>query len=487
MSNFNAWSLPAPMLKALVAMKFETPTPIQAQAIPIALMGKDIIGCAQTGTGKTAAFCIPLLARMVDKPNTTALILTPTRELAAQISEVLRKLTNFMPEMRTTLLIGGAAMGPQMRSLHKKPRIVIATPGRLMDHLRRRSLTLKLVDVLVLDEADRMLDMGFAPQLEEIQDHLPEDRQTMLFSATIPGNIKRLAANYLRNPEQISVGPVAMPAPKIIHSVLQTTHGAKNNLLMDELNKREGSVLIFAKTKHGTDRLADYLLDTGYSVTRIHGDRSQAQRDSAVNGFRQGSYRILVATDVVARGLDVPHIAHVINYDLPMCPEDYVHRIGRTARAGAEGHAVCLLTPADRGLWRRIARMYNYEVGDLKAFPREANSSSRDGRGGGARRSFSNEPSRRPRSGGPVRRYEQDRPVRFNRREEGGAAPQNRQVLGLGGEGQSSQRPLRGRFTPRGGGATSQRPERPGGRFASGGKSRSSFRSAGPRRQSAQD
>lgn len=343
--------------KSLQTMKFENPTPIQAKAIPVALMGKDILGCAQTGTGKTAAFGIPLVESLIADPGSMALVLAPTRELALQIIEVLRKLAANVAHTPSVLLIGGASMRDQYTQLRRNPRIVVATPGRLMDHLRRKSISLQKVKTLVLDEADRMLDMGFAPQLDEILEHLPEERQTFLFSATLPANIKSLAKRYLHEPEAITIGSVSTPVANIKHEIIQTTIKEKNNLLLDQLNAREGSVLIFCKTKIKADDIADYLHEYGFSSGRIHGDRSQGQRSASIKAFREQKFRILVATDIAARGLDVPHIQHVINYDLPQVPEDYVHRIGRTARAGATGEAVAFVVPQDRGLWMRIARL----------------------------------------------------------------------------------------------------------------------------------
>jgi ATP-dependent RNA helicase DeaD len=351
-------NLPRQLNRALETMGFVSPTPIQSQAIPVALAHHDLIGCAQTGTGKTGAFGVPLVVRLLQQPQEIALILAPTRELAVQIIEVLAKLTQYAPELTQVLLIGGTSMSAQTRALQRRPRILVATPGRLVDHLQRRAVSLQNTGVLVLDEADRMLDMGFAPQLNEILRHLPTTRQTLLFSATLPDNIMGLANRYLQNPVRVSAGQVEKPAQRIHHSVVQTTPEAKNDVLLDELNTREGSVLIFTRTKHRTDRVAKFLAKFGYAVARLHGDRTQSQRDAAIKGFRVGTFRILVATDIAARGLDIPHIAHVINYDLPQSPEDYVHRIGRTARAGAEGEAICLLVPEDIGQWRRIARLY---------------------------------------------------------------------------------------------------------------------------------
>lgn len=357
MLSFKELSLPQPLEAALVAMKYQTPTPIQAQAIPVALTNRDMIGCAQTGTGKTAAFCIPMIVNLIKAPRKNALILVPTRELAVQIEEVLMNLTKGLPEMKAALLIGGLAMNPQIKALWKKPRIVVATPGRLVDHLRRGNISLSTAEILVLDEADRMLDMGFAPQLNEVLRFLPKNRQTLLFSATMPPDILKLAGKYLKDPVRVTVGTVSEPVKKIVQSVVQTTASTKNNTLVEELNARKGSVLIFARTKKRTDRVARFLADCGYKASRIHGDRTQKQRTDAIDGFRDGKFRILVATDIAARGIDISHIAHVINYDLPMVPEDYIHRIGRTARAGAEGQALSLLTPEDRLQWRDISKL----------------------------------------------------------------------------------------------------------------------------------
>jgi superfamily II DNA/RNA helicase len=338
-------------------MGFEHPTPIQEQSIPVALEGHDLIGCAQTGTGKTAAFGIPIIERLTRIPAKSALILAPTRELATQIWGVLTKLTAHSPELKSALLIGGVAMQPQVRALQRKPRIIVATPGRLVDHLQQRTVSFSALEVLVLDEADRMLDMGFAPQLAQILKHLPKQRQTLLFSATLPPNILQLAQKFLKDPVRVTVGQVSQPAQKVSQSVIETTHAKKNEILLDVLNQREGSVLIFTRTKHRTDRLARHLESYGHPVSRIHGGRSQGQRNLALAGFRDGKFRILVATDIAARGIDISHIAHVINYDLPQVAEDYVHRIGRTARAGAQGEALSILTPEDRLQWKEISKL----------------------------------------------------------------------------------------------------------------------------------
>lgn len=367
MNSFKELHLSESLTRAIAAMAFERPTPIQAQSIPLLLDGRDLIGCAQTGTGKTAAFSIPMVARLEQEKHTTALVLVPTREIALQIAKVVESLTTRLTHLRPVVLIGGAAMSPQMRALSRKPRIVIATPGRLIDHLERRTVNLSHVGVLVLDEADRMLDMGFAPQLNEILKQVPKERQTMLFSATMPADIQKLANRILNKPERVTVGKVSAPAEKIKQTILQTEISKKNDVLLDVLNEREGSVLIFMRTKRRTDKLARFLTSYGHQVGHIHGDRSQAQRNAALQGFRTGKFRILVATDVAARGIDVPSIEHVINFDLPQCAEDYVHRIGRTARAGASGEALSILTPEDRSQWRQIAKLVNIQAPQHRA------------------------------------------------------------------------------------------------------------------------
>lgn len=357
MKNFKAFQLPIQIEKSLAAMQFHTPTPIQSQAIPSALLGKDVVGCAQTGTGKTAAFCIPALTSLLNAPGKIALVLVPTRELAAQIDVFWKKLTHGIPGMHSAVVIGGTSMQPQVRALAKKPRLIIATPGRLIDHLARRSVQLSSVSILVLDEADRMLDMGFAPQLSQILRHLPSPRQTLFFTATWAPELDSLAKKYLRDPVRIAVGSVSQATPQVTQSLVMTTPQKKNEALLDELNRRPGSVLVFARTKSRTDRVARYLSEYGVRVSRLHGGRTQGQRNSALQAFRTGDVRVLVATDIAARGIDIAEIGHVVNYDLPQSSEDYIHRIGRTGRAGAKGQAVSLITPEDRQQWREISRL----------------------------------------------------------------------------------------------------------------------------------
>lgn len=342
-------------------MNFYAPTPIQEKAIPHVLAGKDLIGCAQTGTGKTAAFSIPLICHLLKNHEQSALILVPTRELAFQIMGVLKKMTAPFAELKTVLLIGGASMGNQIRDLSRRPRVIVGTPGRVIDHLNQKTLFVHKTKFLVLDEADRMLDMGFAQQLREIFRHLSHARQTVLFSATFPSDIEQMTKKYLKNPTYVSVGVASQPVKEVKQSTIQTTASTKNETLLNALRQRNGSVLIFTRTKRRTDRLAFFLREKKLPVDRIHGGLSQSQRMNAIRDFRANKSRILVATDIAARGLDILHIQHVINYDLPLVPEDYVHRIGRTARAGASGEALSLLIPEDYHVWKKISQLYKIQ------------------------------------------------------------------------------------------------------------------------------
>lgn len=361
MSTFEQFGLPPSIHRALESLKFINPTPIQVKAIPPGLAGRDVLGMAQTGTGKTGAFAIPLCVRLMNDPKASALVLAPTRELAMQIHEFMKALAGKNFNLSPALIIGGMSMRQQNHQLRSGSRILIATPGRLVDHLRTQPQLLSKSSIFVLDEADRMLDMGFAPQLKIVIRHLPRVRQTLLFSATFPPEIKRMVNELLHNPVEASVGQTSVPIAKIEQTVIRTTQKEKNEILLDELNARQGSVLIFTRTKHRTDRLSKYLNGYGYMVTRIHGDRTQGQRKMAIEGFRSGQYRILVATDIAARGLDIDDIAHVINYDLPQVPEDFVHRIGRTARNGKSGQALSMITPEDKVMWRSIARVAKFD------------------------------------------------------------------------------------------------------------------------------
>ena len=359
MKNFQEMELPQQVLETLNAMKFSQPTPIQVEAIPPALEGKDILGSAQTGTGKTAAFGIPLISRLLANPQGLALVMTPTRELATQVLSQLRLMLGKSRNIKTALLIGGDSMSKQIRQIRDRPRIIVGTPGRINDHLDRGILKLKQADFLVLDETDRMLDAGFTVQIEKVMGFLAPKRQTLLFSATVSPNIARIAERYLKDPVRISVSASSAPAPNIKQDTMRVSDGAKYTSLLDSLNDRDGSIIVFVKTKHGTEKMAKRLSKEGHSADAIHGDLKQNKRDRVIASFRNKKYRILVATDVAARGLDIPHIEHVINYDLPQCAEDYVHRIGRTARAGATGSALSFITPGDRAKWNAIERLLN--------------------------------------------------------------------------------------------------------------------------------
>jgi ATP-dependent RNA helicase DeaD len=359
MQHFNELGLPEALNHTLRHMQFTTPTPIQAQAIPHALMGKDILGSAQTGTGKTGAFGIPLVARLLSNPRGSALVMTPTRELATQVMSQLQAMLGKHSKIKTALLIGGESMPKQFQQLRNRPRLLVGTPGRINDHLERGTLMLHDTGFLVLDETDRMLDMGFTVQIEKVLKFMPKARQTMLFSATLPHNIVKISEKYLNDPVRVAVSAASSPATNIKHDMVRVNDNEKHDRLLAELNERNGSVILFMKTKYGTERMATKLSKAGHSADAIHGDLRQSKRDSVIANFRSKKYRILVATDVAARGLDIPHIAHVINYDLPQCAEDYIHRIGRTARAGAEGSAMCLVTPSDNGKWNAINRLMN--------------------------------------------------------------------------------------------------------------------------------
>lgn len=357
MNNFNDYNLPTALIDSLNRMHFKEPTPIQAKAIPVALEGKDIVGSAHTGTGKTAAFSIPLVAKLINSPDAAALVLTPTRELAIQVLDVIKKLIVNQNGINCALLIGGEPIHKQFKQLKMRPRIIVGTPGRVTDHLRRKSLKLGYTNFLVLDETDRMLDIGFGEDLEDIVRCLPKERQTLMFSATLPQNILKLAAKYLTDPETIAMGTVNTLSPKIKQEVIHTQEGDKYNELVKELTSRDGSILVFVGTKRKADQLAYKLNKQDHSVGVMHGDLNQSKRERTLRDFRNKKYSIIVATDVASRGLDIPHIEHVINYDLPQCPEDYIHRAGRTGRAGAEGVALSLLTPQDQRKWKAISRL----------------------------------------------------------------------------------------------------------------------------------
>jgi ATP-dependent RNA helicase DeaD len=348
LKTFNEFGLEAKVLRAITEMGFEESTPIQEKAIPIALEGRDLIGQAQTGTGKTAAFAIPLI-QSIDpaEEKVAALIMCPTRELAIQVAEEIGKLAKFKG-INTLPIYGGQDIGRQIRALKKKPQVVIGTPGRLQDHINRKTLKLDDVRFVVLDEADEMLDMGFLEDIQAILSSVPEERQTMLFSATMPTNIQRLAQQFLKNPEHVSVVPKQISAPLIEQSYIEVNERSKFDALCRLLDMESPDLaIIFGRTKRRVDELAEALQKRGYSADGLHGDLSQNMRDSVMRKFRDGSIDVLVATDVAARGLDVSGVTHVINFDLPQDPESYVHRIGRTGRAGKEGTAWTFVTPRE--------------------------------------------------------------------------------------------------------------------------------------------
>ncbi|MGB4058212.1 MAG: DEAD/DEAH box helicase, partial [Alphaproteobacteria bacterium] len=371
MENFSELNLPQEILATLEKMQFSAPTPIQAQAIPFALEGRDILGSAQTGTGKTAAFTIPMVAHMMKSPTSMSVVLTPTRELAVQVMQTIKKLLGHNSPIRTALLIGGENMFRQFSQLEDGARIIVGTPGRINDHLARRSLKLDRADFLILDETDRMLDMGFGVQIDKILTHMTGSRQTLMFSATLPRHIINLAEKYTKNAQRVAVGSTTQPIKAIKQEMIRVSQGEKYAKLTELLDARSGSVIVFVRTKHGADRLAQKLDRENHSADAIHGDLRQNRRDKVIRLFREKKCRILVATDVAARGLDVPHIEHVINYDLPQCPEDYIHRIGRTARAGAEGEAICLVSPEENGKWAAIERLIN--GGEGSSQPQQGN------------------------------------------------------------------------------------------------------------------
>lgn len=359
MKNFHDLGLPAGIVETLQQMQITVPTPIQLEAIPPAIHGRDILASAQTGTGKTIAYSIPLIIKLAGNLRDRGLILTPTRELAVQVQQTLNQMLGKTSSFKTALLIGGAPMFKQICELRKKPQLIVGTPGRIADHLMRGTLKLDETRFLILDEADRMLDMGFETQLEKIAEYLPEVRQTLMFSATLPVNMDRLLKKYLKDPQKISIASSEQNTPKIKQEVIHTTAHEKLSQLLDQLNQREGSIIVFVKTKHGCERLSKELRSYGHHAEAIHGDLPQRRRERVIREFRSNKSRILVATDVAARGLDIPHVMHVINFDLPQCPEDYIHRIGRTGRAGAEGNALCFLLPDDGYKWKLICRLVN--------------------------------------------------------------------------------------------------------------------------------
>ncbi len=353
--SFNNLGLEPRLLQAVEALGYTTPTPIQRDAIPFALEGRDVVGCAQTGTGKTVAFILPLLQRIAPSPGAAhALVVTPTRELALQIEEVAESVSKFTGH-RVAVVYGGVGYDPQLKALRRGVDVVVGTPGRLLDLQEKGALDLSAVEILVLDEADRMLDMGFWPQVRRILACLPAERQTMLFSATMSSDVRRIAGSTLSEPARVEVAPSATPVDEVDQRVYPVGGQQKLDLLVQLIKRgRLERVLVFTRTKHRADKVARMLDRNGIRGAAIHGNRSQVQRQQALDGFKRGKFRVLVATDVVSRGIDIDGISHVVNFDMPNSPEDYVHRIGRTARAGATGTAVSLLAPEEHETLREI-------------------------------------------------------------------------------------------------------------------------------------
>ena len=367
MTQFADFAISDALKQRVASLNFTTPTPVQAGAVPPALEGRDVLATAQTGTGKTLSFILPILAKLEQlKPeeanlpksktrSAAALILLPTRELAMQVETEFRKLNT---DLRNTvaLVVGGLAEGPQLDAVRRGARIIVATPGRLEDYLTRKLVRLDQIQILVLDEVDRMLDMGFKPSIQRIAEQLPATRQTLCYSATLDAQIREVVREYLKDPVRIEIGSVLKPSANVELQTFEVEQPQKLELLEHLLQSENGSFLVFVRTKHGADRVAHRLVRAGHNATRIHGDRTQAQRNQALKGFSDGRHRILVATDVAARGIDVPHVAHVVNYDIPKVAEDFVHRIGRTGRASNKGVASTFASAAERSDLKKIER-----------------------------------------------------------------------------------------------------------------------------------
>jgi ATP-dependent RNA helicase RhlE len=369
LTSFNDFGLQEPITRALRDENYVTPTPIQAQTIPIALSGRDVIGIAQTGTGKTAAFALPILNHLIgnrrrpERKSARVLVLSPTRELSGQIADSFRTYGKYCRPLDVALAIGGVPINRQIRALQRGVEVLVATPGRLLDLVHSRALDINQIEVLVLDEADRMLDMGFIHDIRKIVAMLPRERQTLFFSATMPQQIVQLAGSMLNNPERVAVTPQSTTVERIAQRVIHIDKPAKQALLT-ELLKSEPTdrVLVFTRTKHGADKVVRGLQKAGFTAEAIHGNKSQNQRERVLAAFRDGSLRTLIATDIAARGIDVDGVSHVFNYDLPNVPESYVHRIGRTARAGAEGVAISFCDHEERGYLRDIERLIRMSI-----------------------------------------------------------------------------------------------------------------------------
>ena len=366
MNNFNQLNLSGDSLKILKGLKFENPTPIQEKVIPVALQGNDVMGTAQTGSGKTLSYILPIVEKLRINVNDKFLILTPTRELAEQVFSVAKIFLGHGKPFKAINLIGGKGIFSQINQLKKNPQIIIGTPGRINDLLERKSLGLSKCSVVVLDEMDRMLDMGFGYQVDKIMKQVNKNRQMIMLSATIPAQIRKVSSKYLNNPVNISIKNNDVIETNIKQKVINTIPNEKINELIDQIDQRKGSILIFAKTKIGVDKLVKKLKASSIKASALHGGMRQNKRSKIMQNFRDERFRILVATDIASRGLDVPHIEHIINYDMPQAPEDFIHRIGRTARAGSVGEAVSFLTQKDTRIWRSIERLLNKEESKKK-------------------------------------------------------------------------------------------------------------------------
>ena len=419
MPTFKDLGISESLLLSLEKMKFETPTDIQAATIPLALSGKDLLASAQTGTGKTGAFSIPLVDCLLNTER-RAIVLTPTRELAKQVLEVIRDIIGTNSNLKTAFLIGGEPIRGQLRQLDRDPRIIVGTPGRVNDHIKRRSLDLSRTDFLVIDETDRMLDMGFSIQIDEIIKHMPKKKQTLMFSATIGREIENLARKYLNNPERVKFNFENSVKPDIVQKIVRVQETEKYDELKKYLDSNEGSVIVFVNKKFSADKIAKRITIDGINAKAIHGDLRQEKREVVIKNFRNQRYRVLVATDVASRGLDVPHIEHVINYDLPQCVEDYIHRIGRTGRAGSKGNSVCFVTSGEERKSFSIRKHIDPTIKNTSSREPSGQSSGRYRGSGGDSRGFAGKP-RFPRSneGGESRGYS-ERP-RFPRPTEGGS------------------------------------------------------------------
>ena len=365
MTTFKDFALPEALQHKLDALGFDTPTPVQERAIPAALEHRDILGSAQTGTGKTAAFSIPLLTKIMNHADVYGIIVTPTRELALQVDEQIRAFLSAKSKIRSVVLIGGASIERQVQALGKRPKIIVGTPGRIIDHLERKSLDLSGFNYVVLDETDRMLDMGFSAPIAKIFSRVSEERQTLLFSATLPKNIQKISAQYLQNPVRIEMGQVNSVGDNIVQSTQFVSKDGKFEMLVDALREHDQSAIVFMNSKFATEKMAKRLKSAGITAEAIHGDLRQSKRERVISNLRDNKFRVLVATDVAARGIDVPHIHQVINFDLPRQTEDYIHRIGRTGRNGAQGIALNLATRDDMEKLNEIERLINPKAAKL--------------------------------------------------------------------------------------------------------------------------